>query len=53
MILTNVSDTIHADFLVIFLAYPNFALQCHQTHFDFDLTCDATGDPVVIKICFP
>ena len=22
-------------------------------HFDFDLTCDVTGDLEVIKICFP
>ena len=34
-----------------------FARRCHQArkveHFDFDLTCDVTGDPEVIKICFP
>ena len=35
----------------------NFTRRCHQArkveHFDFDLTCDITGDPEVIKICYP
>ena len=41
MILKNVSDTIYADSLTLF------------AHFDFDLTCDVTGDPEGITICFP
>ena len=35
----------------------HFARRCHQArnvkHFDFDLTCDVTRDPEVIKFVFP
>ena len=64
MMLLNVRDTIHADSLALFelnieslLADASATSRCHQArkveHFDFDLTCDVTGDPEVIKICFP
>ena len=29
------------------------AMLNHVKSSDFDLTCDVTGDPEVIKICFP
>ena len=58
MILTDVSDTIHADCWLCFcLTRAIIARRCHQArnveHFDFDLTCDVTRDPEVNKICFP
>ena len=59
MILTDVSDTIHADSLALFALKIEITItrRCHQArnvkHFDFDLTCDVTGDLEVIKICFP
>ena len=59
MLLTNASDTIHADSLALFALNIEITItrRCHQArnvkHFDFDLTCDVTGDLEVIKICFP
>ena len=56
----QMSETlIHADLLALFeVNIPTpFARRCHQArkveHFYFDLTCDVTGDPEVIKNCFP
>ena len=41
----------------VWAEHRNFARRCNQAwkvqHFDFDLTCDVTGDSEVIKICFP
>ena len=58
MLLKNVSDTIHADSLALFaLNIEILHADVHQArnvkHFDFYLTCDVTGDPEVMKICFP
>ena len=58
MILTDVSDTIHADSLALFALNIEVLLADVtkpeiSKHFDFDLTCDVTGDPEVIQICFP
>ena len=58
MILTNVRDTIRADSLAFFELNIEILLtdvtQARKVeHFDFDLTRDVTGDPEVIKICFP
>ena len=58
MILTNVRDTIHADSLALFevnidILLADVTKPNKVEHFDFDLTCDVTGDPEVIKICFP
>ena len=58
MLLTNVSDSIHADSLALFALNIEITITnlCHQAqnvkHFDFDLTCDVTGDPEVIKHLF-
>ena len=55
MLLKNVSDTIHADSLALFALNIEIlhTRRCHQArnvkHFDFDLTCDVTGDPEVMK----
>ena len=57
MMLTNVSDAIHADSLALFALNIDILLadvtKPEMSHFDFDLTCDVTGDPEVIKICYP
>ena len=59
MILTNVSDNIHADSLALFALNIEILLadvsKPEMSNFDFDfyLTCDVTGDTEVIKICFP
>ena len=57
MILRYVRDTIHADSLTLFeLNIEILPRRCHQgrkvEHFEFDLTCDVTGDPEVIEIYF-
>ena len=54
MILTNVSDAIHADSLALFalnieILLADVTKARNVKHFDFDLTCDVTGDPEVIK----
>ena len=58
MLLTNVSDTIHADSLALIALNIETTITrlCHRArnvkHFDFGLTCDVTGDPEVIKHLF-
>ena len=49
MILTDVSDTIHADSLTLLCSkHINFTRRCHQAreveNSDFDLTCDVISD---------
>ena len=57
MILKSVRDPIHADLLALFAINIVFGAPIlynrHIKRFDFALTCDVTGDTVVIKICFP
>ena len=55
IILTNVRDTIQAHLLALFELNIEILLAdvTKPENFDFDLTCDVTGDPEVIKICFP
>ena len=57
MILTNVRDTIHADSLTLFELNIEILLadvtKPDKWNIFFDLTCDVTGDPEVLKICFP